>query len=258
MLMGSGGNIGASMGPDGVFLVDDQFAPLHKKIVDAVKKESSQPIKFVINTHWHFDHTGGNELMGKMGATLVSHDNVRKRMSVDNIIKAFGKKVPATKKIGLPIVTFPDKINFHLNGEEIRVEHIKNAHTDGDAVIFFKTSNIIHTGDLFFNGFYPFIDPQHGGSLKGLIKGIQYLLTKIDSQTKIIPGHGPLAKKKDLENYLQMLEGIRDNILSLISKGKKRGEVIEASPTAEFDGKWGKGFLKPFQFAGIAFDALKN
>ena len=158
MLTGKGGNIGLSVGADGVFMIDDQFAPLSKKIQATIAKITNQPIKFVINTHWHFDHTGGNENMGKGDVIIVAHDKVRERMSHDNFIKAFNKKVPTSPKVALPVITFNDSVTFHLNNQEIQVIHQDNSHTDGDSIVFFKTANVVHMGDIFFNGLYPFID----------------------------------------------------------------------------------------------------
>ncbi len=177
-------------------MIDDQFAPLTKKIKSAINKLSDKEIKFVLNTHWHFDHTGGNENLGKDGVVIVSHNNVRERMRKDGFIKAFNKKLPASAKVALPMVTFNDSMTFHMNDETIEVIHQSNAHTDGDSIIFFKTSNVIHTGDIYFNGFYPFIDESSKGSVEGVIKSVNYILNRANDDTKIIPGHGKLSNKK--------------------------------------------------------------
>lgn len=258
MLMGSGGNIGLSIGEDGVFMIDDQFAPLTKKIKTAINKLSNKPIKFVLNTHWHFDHTGGNENLGKEGIVIVSHDNVRERMSKEGFIKAFNKKTPISPKIALPIITFNDTITFHLNNEEIEVIHQSNAHTDGDSIIFFKSSNVIHTGDIFFNGFYPFIDGSSKGSIEGVIKSVNYILTRVDDKTKIIPGHGKLSNKHELTMYRDTLVILKNRMKKLIDEGKTLDEILELKPNADLDEKWGKGFLDPQNFLKILYYVVKE
>ncbi len=257
MLQGKGGNIGLSIGEDGIFMIDDQFAPLTAKIKAAIAKLSDKEIKFVLNTHWHFDHTGGNENLGRDGVVIVSHDNVRKRMSKDNFIKAFNKKVPAASKVALPIVTFNDSMTFHLNNETIEVIHQKNAHTDGDSIIFFKTSNVIHTGDIFFNGFYPFIDESSQGNIDGVIKSVNYILTRADEKTKIIPGHGKLSNKKELSTYRDTLIVLKDRMTKLIKEGKTINEVLALKPFADYDKKLGNGFLTPEAFTKILYGVIK-
>jgi cyclase len=167
MLMGEGGNIGVSVGEDGVFLIDDQFAPLTEKIKAAIAEISKQPIKFLVNTHWHYDHTGGNENLGKENVLIVAQDNVYKRMSVDTVMKAFGTTVPASPEVALPVITFNDTLTFRLNDDEIYVFHQSNAHTDGDSIVLFKKANVMHTGDVVSNGVYPFIDTSTEGSIDG-------------------------------------------------------------------------------------------
>jgi len=258
MLMGSGGNIGLSVGEDGVFMIDDQFAPLSTKIKKAISKITDKNIKFLINTHWHFDHVGGNENFAKDGVIIVSHDNVRKRMSKDGFIKAFNKEVKAAPKIALPIVTFNDSISFYLNGENIEVLHLPNSHTDGDSVIFFKNANVIHTGDIFFHGFYPFIDKSSNGSIDGVIKSVEYILSKADENTKIIPGHGKLATKEDLKVYRDTLIILKERMKKLINEGKTLEEIIALKPNTDIDEKWGGGFLSPENFLKILFHVVKN
>ena len=245
MLAGAGGNIGASIGKDGTFLIDDQFAPLTEKIVAELINLGGDIPRFLINTHWHFDHTGGNENFGRANTVIVAHDNVRKRMSVDNVIKAFNREVPAAGKDALPVITFDQQMTFHLNGQTIRVRHLQNAHTDGDAAVFFQEANVLHTGDLFFNGFYPFIDVEHGGSLDGMADAVRELLGDIDENTRVIPGHGPLATKQELEAYGDMLAAVAENIATLKAEGKSVAEIIAAKPTAQFDEQWGNGMFAP-------------
>ena len=258
MLMGQGGNIGLSVGEDGVFMIDDQYAPLSAKIKAAISKISKKPLKFVINTHWHFDHTGGNENFGKDGAIIVSHNNVRKRMSKEGFIKAFNKTIPAAPKVALPIITFNDEINFYFNNEEIAVLHQKNAHTDGDSIIFFKSSNVVHTGDIYFNGFYPFIDSSSQGSMNGIITSVNYILSRINDETKIIPGHGKLSNKKELISYRDTLIILRDRMQALIKEGKSIDEIIAMKPNADLDETWGKGFLNPETFLKILYGVIKD
>ena len=256
MLMGSGGNIGVCVGNDGVFLVDDQFAPLTEKIKAAIGKISDKDIRFVINTHWHFDHVGGNENMGEMGTVIIAHENVRNRMSKDQFIEFFQKKVPASPKLALPIITFTEDITIYQNKEEIHVFHVNNAHTDGDAVVYFKNSNVIHTGDIYFAGIYPFIDTSSHGSVNGVIKAAKDILLIINDDTKVIPGHGPLSNKAGLIAYVDMLTVMRDKISKLISEGRSQKEILTSKPTQKFDEKWGHGFLSPDQFVQILYDDL--
>ena len=258
MLHGEGGNIGVGVGEDGVFLIDDQFAPLTEKIVRAVEEVSDEPIRFLLNTHWHFDHTGGNENFGEMGTVIIAHDNVRKRMSVDNFIEAFNMEVPASPSVALPVVTFNDKVTLHLNGETIEAFHVSLAHTDGDTVIHFQDSNVIHAGDIFFNGFYPFIDVGAGGSIEGTIAAVDQILALANEDTKIIPGHGPLATRMELLEYRYMLVIVKERVEKALALGQSAEEFIDSNPTADLDKKWGEGFLKPEQFLQIVYSDLSN
>ena len=258
MLMGAGGNIGVSVGEDGVFLIDDQFAPLSDKIKAAVAALSNQPIRFVLNTHWHGDHTGGNENMGAAGVLIVAHDNVRKRMSVEQFISAFGRTVPAAAAVALPVVTFTDAVTFHLNRDDIYAFHVDPAHTDGDSVVHFRQANVIHAGDVFFNRMYPFIDVSSGGSIDGVISAVDAILKLADDQTKIVPGHGPLSDRTGLEAYRHMLQTIRDRVRQSIMAGQPLDNVVAANPTAEFDAVWGQGFLNPERFVTIVYTDLSR
>ena len=258
MLQGQGGNIGVSMGTDGVFLVDDQYAPLTDKIISAIAKIGGKEIRFIINTHWHGDHVGGNETIGKTGAVIIAHENVRKRMSTEQVIKFFDIKVPPSPNSALPVVTFTKDINVHQNGEKISISHLKNAHTDGDAVVYFEKSNVVHTGDIYFAGMYPFIDTSSRGSIDGVISGVKHILAIIDEDTKVIPGHGPLSNTKELRNYLKMLENVRERIQNLISQGKSLQEIQNSNPTKDFDSTWGKGFLNADRFIEIVYEDLSS
>lgn len=256
MLQGQGGNIGLCVGDDGVLMIDDQFAPLTGKILAAVAELSDQPVRFVLNTHWHFDHVGGNENLGKAGAVIVAHDNVRTRMGSEQFMAAFDMRVPPSPKVALPVVTFADSLSFHLNGEEIQVFHVENAHTDGDAIVHFQSADVIHMGDTFFNGMYPFIDVGSGGSIDGVIAAADRILALAGERTRLIPGHGPVAGRETLRACRDRLASIRADVQKLIDAGKGRSEVIAAKPTARFDQEWGGGFLTPDVFVGIVFDSL--
>lgn len=258
MLVGKGGNIGVSAGADGVFMIDDQFAPLTDRITAAVAALSDQPIRFLVNTHWHGDHTGGNENLGNQGVLIVAHDNVYERMSGDTEIAAFNTVVPASPKVALPVITFNDNVTFRLNGEEISVVHYRNSHTDGDSVIHFRNANVIHTGDIWFNGFYPFIDVSSAGSIDGIISSVKTLLGLTDDNTRIIPGHGPLSDKQGLQGYLEMLETVRDRMNKLIAEGISLEEIIELKPNADYDAALGNGFINPEQFLRILYSDLKQ
>jgi glyoxylase-like metal-dependent hydrolase (beta-lactamase superfamily II) len=257
MLAGSGGNIGLFVGEDGVFMIDDQFAPLTERILAAVAEITPQPVKFVINTHWHPDHTGGNENLGKAGAVIVAHENVRQSLSTDQFIREFGLSAPALTGKALPVVTFPESVTFHLNGEELHVFHVRNAHTDGDSIIHFRRANVLHMGDTFVNmEMYPFIDVEHGGSIDGMIAAVDRVLEMCDGETRVIPGHGPLGGPAELRGFRQMLATSRDRVTELIEQGRDRVGVIAAGPTRDLDGRWGGGYLKPDQWVGIVYDSL--
>ncbi len=254
MLTGAGGNIVASAGSDGVFIIDDQFAPLSDKIRAAVGKLSDKPLRFVVNTHWHGDHTGGNENLGKAGAVIVAHDNVRKRMSVEQLL--LGNKIPASPSAALPVVTFASDLNLHLNGDSVHVQHVAHAHTDGDALVKFERANVLHMGDVYFNGLYPFIDASSGGSIGGLLAAIDSGLALSDDNTIVVPGHGPVSNRSELAAYGAMLKGYRDRIAALKTEGKTLAQAIAAKPTAATDDALGKAFIKPDQLVTFIYETL--
>jgi len=250
MLTGSGGNIGVVVGDDGVFMIDSQFGPLSEKITAAIGKLSSQPIKYLFNTHWHGDHTGGNENFGKKGAIIVAHENVKNRMSTEQI-RPFRRSTPAAAKIAQPVITFKNGMQFHLNGEDILIYHFHYGHTDGDAFVYFPKSNVIHMGDNFFKGRFPYIDLGSGGSVEGALKNINEVLFLADSETKIIPGHGALANKKDLMEYRDVIMIARDRVKKAIDKGMTLEEIKTSNVTKEYDEEWGGGFINPEKFVEI-------
>jgi cyclase len=256
MLEGAGGNLGLSIGDDAVFLIDDQFAPLTPKIQEAIAKLTPHPVKFVMNTHWHFDHTGGNENLGKAGALIVAHENVRRRLSAEGFVEFIGVRTKAEPRVALPMVTFTRDVTFHINGDEVSAQYVPAAHTDGDAIVYFKTSDVLHMGDTFFNKRYPFIDTSSGGTLDGVIAAADLGLAIANDSTKIIPGHGPLGNKADLKAYRDMLATVSGRIKALIGQGKKLEEVLAAAPTAEYDAVWGKGFLPPPKWVEMVYKNL--
>jgi len=256
MLMGIGGNIGVSVGDDGVFLIDDEFAELHEKIHAALQEISPEPVRFIINTHWHFDHAAGNAAFANEGAIIIAHDNVRKRMSRDTFMERFNLLVEAYPKDAWPVITFADSVTLHLNSEDIAVQHVPPAHTDGDSIIFFSESNVVHTGDIFLNGSYPFIDISTDGSIDGMITAAEYLLTQVDEETKIIPGHGELGDRDDLIVYIDVLKDSREKIAALIESGKTLEEIIATKPVAQYDEQWGQGFVSSDQFVITIYKSL--
>ena len=256
MLMGSGGNIGVSVGDDGVYIIDDQFAPLTDKIRAAIAAISDKPIRFVINTHWHGDHTGGNENLGTAGSVIVAHDNVRKRMSAGQFMAAFNREVPAAPAAALPVITFNDEVTFHLNGITAKVTHIPHAHTDGDAIIHFAEVNAIHMGDTYFQGRFPFIDTGSGGAIDGVIAGVAYALSIADGETRIIPGHGSLSDAAELTEYGEMLMTVRTRIAAAVAEGTSLEELIESKPLADLAEKYGGGFISADRFTTIVYGDL--
>jgi len=256
MLEGMGGNIGLSVGKDDAFIIDDQYAPLSEKIKAAVATVTPKPVRFVINTHWHFDHVGGNEAMAGSGAIIFAHENTRRRMSTEQFIQAFNMKVPASPTAALPVITFSDTITFYTNDDTVRTFHVANAHTDGDAIIFFIRANVVHMGDTFFNGRYPLIDVSSGGSLHGMIAAANQGLAMTNAETRFIPGHGPLATRADLVRYRDMLVAVRDRVGKLIAQHRTLKQILDAKLLADLDAKWGNGNIKADQFLTIIYGSL--
>ena len=239
MLNGTGGNIGVSIGSDGVLIVDDKFAPLADKIRAALKEVGGGELKFILNTHWHGDHTGGNQVFGPE-APIIAHTNVRKRLSTDQHL--LGRDVPAAPKEAWPVITFDHSVSVHFNGEEIKAVHFPRGHTDGDTVIFFTGSNVVHMGDDFFSGHFPFVDLGSGGDVEGLTKNIAEVIKKLPADVKIIPGHGPVSTLDDLKTYHRMLVETTNIVRAAMAAGKSL-EEIKAEGFSEEWSSWGSGFI---------------
>ena len=251
VLFGAGGNIGVSYGEDGTILIDDQFAPLTAKIKTAVAALGAQPVKFLVNTHWHYDHTGGNENLGKDGVLIMAHNNVRIRM-----LAGQGDQKPSPKA-ALPLVTYDDGLKLHLNGEEVRVMHMAAAHTDGDSIVYWTKSNVIHMGDLFFwKMSFPFVDASSGGDVRGIVTGADKVLAMANDQTKIVPGHGAVATKADLQQYRDMVAQIIGKVEAGIKAGKTL-EQIKAERPADGYGVKADGFITADRFVETVYGMVK-
>lgn len=248
LLMGAGGNIGVLVGADGTLMVDNQFAPLSARITDAIKFIDPGEIRFVINTHIHGDHSGGNENFARMGSTVIAQENVRKRMSSSFVNPKTKEVTPPRDKDAWPIVTFPNSLNVHLNGENIEVLYFGPAHTDGDVAVWFKNANVMHLGDQFVTYGYPYIDYGGGGSINGFISNLDKILSLMNDQTRIIPGHGDICRKGDVQKFRDTLADIRDQTLAALKKGKKVGEIPGLAIAGKYDPAWGKGFMKGKDF----------
>ena len=254
MLEGAGGNIGVSVGDDGLLIVDDQFAPLADKIRAALKGIADKKLKFILNTHWHGDHTGGNVVFGPE-ATIIAHDNVRKRLATEQKSTVFNTTTPASPKEALPVITFDQSLSVHFNGEDIRAIHYPHGHTDGDSVIFFSASNVVHLGDDFFAGRFPFVDLESGGSVEGLVRNIGELIAKIPPGAKLIPGHGPISTLDDLKSYHRMLQQTTEIVRQKIAAGKTLDQIKSEGLPDEWK-PWGEGFIKTDRWVETIYKSL--
>ncbi len=255
-LTGSGGNIGLITGENGNMIIDDQFAPLTDKITNQVMKIRDAKIQYVLNTHFHGDHTGGNENLKAGGAIIVSQDNVRTRMGTTFQNEIFKREVAAKSESFWPTITFSEDMTFHFNGEEINIVHVPRAHTDGDALVHFKTSNVIHTGDLFVRYGYPFIDVSAGGTINGIIAAQEKILALSDGNTKIIPGHGGLSDINDVKELLAMLKQTKAIVEEAKNKGESLEDLVAREPFKEFHERWSGNFINSDLFVQIIFDTL--
>ncbi len=250
----AGGNVGVSIGKDGVFLIDDELAQMSPKLIAALGALSPQSPRFVINTHWHGDHSGGNPALGAKGAVIIAHGRVRERLSAAALkerAQPAGAEVP-----GLPIVTFERDVTLHLNGDTILVFHVPPAHTDGDSVVYFKQANVIHTGDLFLARGYPFVDLGSGGNFEGFIGAAKRILALCNDQTRLIPGHGEIVGRDQLVVWLEVLSAVRDRVQALIDEGKSLEEAVAAKPTADLDGRMGTNFISPDKIVEAAYRSM--
>lgn len=259
VLYGSGGNIGVSIGDDGVILIDDQYAPATPQILEALAKLNPDPPRFVLNTHWHGDHTGGNENLAGKGSVVVAHDRVRERMSTEHFNEFFQRKTPPSPAGALPVVTFDNNLSLHFNGDDLRGVHVPDAHTDGDVFIHFRKANVIHTGDLVFADMYPFVDLDSGGSVAGVIAGVDRMLEIADDQTRIIPGHGKVTDRAGLVRYRKLLADTSAQMRELVQAGKSVDEVLAAKPFAEHDAAYAWSFITAERYIQILYrDAQRS
>jgi glyoxylase-like metal-dependent hydrolase (beta-lactamase superfamily II) len=253
VLYGNGGNIGVSVGDDGVILIDDQVANLTPPVLEALAKLHPEHPRFVINTHWHHDHTGGNEQLAGQGSVVVAHDQVRARMSADNFSEFFKRTTPASPRAALPVVTFNDSLSLHVNGGELRGIHVRAAHTDGDVFIHLRDANVIHTGDLMFAGLYPFIDIDSGGTVAGTIAAVDQMLALADDSTKIIPGHGKVTDRAGLAEYRSMLAITSARMAELVRAGRTLEQVLAAKPFADYDDSLSWSFITAERYVQILY-----
>ncbi len=257
MLTGAGGNLAALVGEDGALLVDSDYTPMAGKLKAALAALDPRPVRLVVNTHWHFDHVGGNESLARAGATIVAPETLRRRLAAGQRIAIIDEQVPPAPAVALPVVTFEDSLTLRLDGEEVLVYHPASAHTDGDAVVVFRGANVIHAGDIFFNCGYPFVDVSSGGGIDGLIAAGEAILRRCDAGTRIIPGHGELTDRAGLETYLGMLREFRAAIAREIAAGRSLEQVLAAKPTAALDEKWGRVYFPPAQFTEMVYRSLR-
>jgi len=255
-LFGSGGNIGLAVGQDYAYLIDDQFAPLSDKIIAAVRTITDKPIRFLVNTHWHGDHVGGNANFAKRGTIIIAHEAVRERMNTVQE-RGGGRMTQPSPYEALPEITYSDQLSIHLDSTRtMHVMHVNPSHTDGDSYVYFPESNVIHMGDNFSNGGYPYIDLKSGGDIDGLIKNHNMVLFLLDDETKIIPGHGPVTNRARLMAYRDMIATIRSRVQKAKSSGKSLDETLAMGLTSEWDAEFGQGFQDPTEIVTSIYKSL--
>ena len=258
MLMGAGGNVGISTGKDGLYIIDGGLKQATDPLLKAIRKISDKPIRFVFNTHYHGDHTGSNEVLGGTDSVIIAHENIYKRLSTEQVSIFMNSTTPPFAKAALPSVTFNDQLSMVFNGETATAYYVANGHTDGDAIIHFPLSNVIHMGDMFFNGRYPYVDLDAGGSLQGIVAAADLALTMANDSTRIIPGHGPLGVTEDLKNYRDFLIEASTRVQVLIDQGMNLEQIITAKPTEEWDEELGKIWITPPQFVTFVYNSLEG
>jgi len=258
VLLSTAGNVAVWSGPEGVVLVDDGLAANTPQLLEAIARISRAPIRFVINTHWHPDHTGGNEALAGVGATVIAHESVRERLSQPQAVEEYDARVPAAPAAALPVITFADSLAIDLDGDRLNVVHVAGAHTDGDVIVRWQDANVVHLGDLFYNGGYPYIDLANGGSLAGLVAALEGTLARSDSQTIVIPGHGPVATRADLAAYRDMLVAVGRKVREAVEAGRSIDEVLASRPTADFDDRYAKGAVNPERFVRALYRDLST
>ena len=256
LLQGAGGNMAAQIGPDGKILIDSSYLTAAPRILDALKALSADPLDALINTHWHVDHADGNQAMHQAGFTIFAHSKTRERLSTPQSVKLLGISLPAYPAAAWPVVTFDDSLHAFHNGDQLDLVHFAPAHTDTDIYIHFHNANVLHLGDIWFNGFYPFIDEGTGGTIDGMIRAAEVALAVADANTKIIPGHGPLGSKAEVRKFHDMLAAVRDKVAALKTSGASEQEALAKKPTADFDAANGVGMMSPDQFAGLVYRTL--
>jgi len=256
LLQGAGGNMAVQTGADGKILVDSSYATAAPKLKEALSALGKDPAAILINTHWHIDHTDGNESMHAEGFAIYAHRNTRERLAVPQNMKLFGMSLPAAPAAALPTITFDDRMEMWKNGDQLSLVRFDPAHTDTDILIHFEKANVLHMGDTWFNGFYPFIDEGTGGNIGGMIRATEVGLRIAGPETKIIPGHGPLGTRAELQKFRDMLAGVRDKVAAIKSTGASEQETIAKKPTAEHDAEWNKGTFPPEMFVGIVYRTI--
>jgi cyclase len=258
MLSGPGGNIGIMLDGDSAIVIDSAIPQRAGSVLAAIAELGGKHVRFLLNTHWHFDHVGGNEAFAKSGAVIIAHHRTRSRMATEQYIAFMKMKMPPSPASALPVITFGESETLHHGKWQIEAAYVPSAHTDTDVAYRLPGVDVLHAGDLFFNGFYPFIDYSTGGNLHGLVTGLGRVLEMIGPQTQVIPGHGPMAQKAELQAFRDMLAAVRDRVTPLVESGKSLEEVVAAKPTRELDEKWAKGFLKGDMFVQMLYQGMKK